>query len=166
MHSKFSVQLACVSSVAEGHPEISTVMKRWFPKVSEDKTKPLLYHYKGYWEKNVSECNRERLWRVSVHLGWEVHRNRVLTGFWSSACLWLVFSEMRNCGRNAWNVQTVQTVFHSLVTECVLDMYSCLFYFFFFLMICLPLTPTVVSHNPWDYFAPRSPDAPIFRERF
>lgn len=32
-------------------------------------------------------------------------------------------------------------------------------------IICLPLTPTLVSPDPWDNFAPWTPDAPILREK-
>ena len=84
MHSKFSIQLGCVLFTAEGHLEILTVMQRWFPKASEDKARPTLYQRKVYRDK-MSECNRERLWKMSAHLGWEVvQRNRVLTGVWTS----------------------------------------------------------------------------------
>lgn len=80
---------------------------------------------------------------------------------WDGKCkgteCWLAFGPVLACdwcsvkweivGRN---VQNVQIVFHSLATEYIfLDMYSCPF--FFFLIICLPLTPTV-SHDSWDDF--------------
>lgn len=86
---------------------------------------------------------------MSVHLGWEVQRNRVLIGFWTSPCLLLVLSEMRNCGEECPKCPNcISFTCHRIYFSGHVQLP---FFFFFFLIICLPLTPTV-SHDSWDDF--------------
>lgn len=80
---------------------------------------------------------------MSACLEWEVQRNRLLTGLWTSPWRWCPC-----CSVILGTPHNVLIVFHSLVTECGSGLaWLCN-------IICLPLTPTVVFPDPQNSSAP------------
>lgn len=98
---------------------------------------------------------------MTVHLGWEMQRNRVLTGFWTSPCLWLVLSEMRNCwGECPKCPNCISFTCHTICFSGHVQLLSIFLKSFVF--PSHPLWSLMIS---CDNFAPGSSDAPILRER-
>lgn len=60
MHSKFSVQLGCVLSMAEGHLEILTVMQRRFPKASVKIKRDQCYTSEKLIERKMSQSATDK----------------------------------------------------------------------------------------------------------
>lgn len=82
-------------------------------------------------------------------------KGTVLTGFWTSPWLWCpccsVKWEIGGDTPNCFSFTCHWICCSGLVRLCSI--------------VCLPLTPTVISPDPWDNFAPWTPDAPILREK-